>query len=515
MFVCALDRWSLRPRFPLAGVLGVGARDEIWWKRALSAVIALVVPDFALLALGRLDLAVYTSAGAMCALYAHALPYRARARMTAWIGLVMTGTVAAAITAASLTGSAVLLVAVGALLAAGHRLFTESLRAGPPGNVVLTFIGAACAFVPHRLGEVPKHVALTALGAAFAWAVVMAPALLRPHGPERRAVAQALEAAAAIDGPAGRRRAAAAVNAAWRAVLAARPSGLERLIVQAEEALVRTPDPVPLRRWARALRETDTVPDVGLSGEQHEELVGLAAERSAARPVKILPGLVPVVLRTLLATLLAGWVSLLAGVGHPYWALVTAAAVCQANAVLSWTRGLQRALGNFAGLAVFTLLLPVSRTGAVALILLILACQVAAEAFIPRNYWLGTVFVTPMALLMTEFAAAEPGFVLVTDRWLDTCVGVAAGLLACLLVVDRRAAHRVDLALERLERTRESSRTVAPVPAATALASALAELRDSLETESGEWWRRGLPEERIVQAERDGHRELARLKSLP
>lgn len=516
MSVSVLDGgWSLRPRFPLAGVFGVGARDEIWWKRAVSAVVALAVPDFALLALGRLDLAVYTSAGAMCALYAHALPYRARARMTAWIGLVMTGTVAVAITAAGLTGSAVLLVAVGALLAAGHKVFVEALRTGAPGNVVLTFIGAACAFVPHRLGEVPGHVALTALGAVFAWAVVMAPALRRPHGPERRAVARALEAAAAVDGPAGRQRAAAAVNAAWQAVLAARPSGLERLVVQAEEALVRTPDADRLRAWARALRETGTVPDVGLSGEQHEELLGLAVERTAARPAKMLPGLVPVVLRTLLATLLAGWISLLLGVGHPYWALVTAAAVCQANAVLSWKRGLQRALGNFAGLAVFTLLLPVSRTGAVVLVLLILICQFVTEALITRNYWLGTVFVTPMALLMTEFAAAEPGFVLVTDRWLDTCVGVATGLLACLLIVDRRAAHRVGLSLARLERARESARAAAPVPAATALASALTELREAVEGADGEWWRRGLPEERIVRAERDGHRELARLQSLP
>ncbi|GAB2867148.1 FUSC family protein [Actinocorallia aurea] len=503
----------LRPRFPLSGVFRVGRVDEIWWKRSVSSVIALGVPYLVLLALGRLDLAMYVSAGAMCALYTHALPYPRRARVLGWIGLAMTATVAVAALAASLTDSAVLLVAVAAVLAAAHKLFGEGMKIGPPGNVILTFIGAAVAFVPTSLGQVPGHVTLAALGAALAWAVVMAPALVRPHGPERRAVAAALEAAARITDAPSRHRAAAAVNAAWRAVLAARPSGLDRVLVQAEEALSRPPETARLNALARELR-AGSVPAVNLSDAQVAELVGLAADRhtSAAPPV-LLQGLWPVALRVLVSALLGGWISALLGVGHPYWAVVTAAAVCQASADLSWRRGLQRACGNFAGLAVFALLLPVSRTSAVALVLLILLCQFVTEGLITRNYWLGTVFVTPMALLMTEFAGQEPGGVLVMDRALDTVVGVATGLVACMLITNHRAARRTERALERVDRARARAAADEPVPAAAELASALVGLREAADIAVGEWWRGRLPEERIAVAEREGHRELAALQS--
>ena len=146
-----------------------------------------------------------------------------------------------------------------------------------------------------------------------------------------------------------------------------------------------------------------------------------------------------------------------AGVGHPYWAIVTAASVFQANAVLSWHRGLQRALGSFAGLLLFTALLPVSRAGQLALVLLVLLLQFVTEALITRNYWLGTVCVTPMALLLTEFPGYQPAGSLIADRWLDTCVGVAAGLLSCLLVTNRRTASRIDDALRRVAVTRAAA----------------------------------------------------------
>ncbi|MCX3060138.1 hypothetical protein OFY01_10285, partial [Streptomyces sp. GXMU-J5] len=41
------------------------------------------------------------------------------------------------------------------------------------------------------------------------------------------------------------------------------------------------------------------------------------------------------------------------------------------------------------------------------------------------------------------------------------------------------------------------------------LAGALVELRGAADTAAGEWWQRALPEERVVAAERSGHRTLA------
>ncbi|WP_206305591.1 FUSC family protein [Actinacidiphila soli] len=194
------------------------------------------------------------------------------------------------------------------------------------------------------------------------------------------------------------------------------------------------------------------------------------------------------------------------GVDRPYWAVVTAAAVFQANTTLSWHRALQRALGNLLGVLLFTALVPLTSTGHAALVAVALACQFGAEATIARNYWLGTVFVTPMAMIMVQFAGPQPVGRLITDRWLDTLVGVAAGLPACYLVPNRRASGRVDTALARLD-------DAVAAGSRDRLAVALLELREAADTASGEWLSTALPEERIAAAERQGHRVLAALTS--
>ena len=53
--------------------LRIGPPGDIWHKPALSAVATLGVLNLTLLALGRLDLALYTSAGGLGALYGHGL----------------------------------------------------------------------------------------------------------------------------------------------------------------------------------------------------------------------------------------------------------------------------------------------------------------------------------------------------------------------------------------------------------------------------------------------------------
>src|SRR3954454_3672145 len=207
-------------RLPLAGVLRLGRPSDIWFKPALSVVVAVAPPNLTLLALGRLDLAMYTMAGSLCALYAHSRPYAARARVLAWVVAGMLGGLGVALVTASLTTNAVVLVTVGALLAAVQKTLCDATRVGPPGHVVLAFISSASLFVPQHLGQVPGHLALGAAAGVWAWIVGMAPGLVRPHGPERRATAHALNAAAAYAQSPGDARAraagAAAVHAAWQ-----------------------------------------------------------------------------------------------------------------------------------------------------------------------------------------------------------------------------------------------------------------------------------------------------------
>ncbi|GAP52526.1 FUSC family protein [Streptomyces azureus] len=517
-------------RLPLAGVLRVGRPSDIWFKPALSVVAAIAPPSLTLLALGRLDLAMYTMAGSLCALYAHNRPYAARATALVWVVLGMLGGLTVALVAASLTGSAVVLVTVGALLAAAQKVLCDATRVGPPGNVVLTFVSSASLFAPQTLAQVPGHLALAAGTGVWAWLVCMAPALVRPHGPERRATAAALKAAAAYAETGGtgeghaRARAAgyAAVPAAWQALLSTGARSrtrhaLERLVVRAEVALAAPTeaDAARLRAWAGALRGTGPVPQAGLPRAAADELLGVDAARGIwAR----LGPLTPLAVRTALGCALAGYASLALGIGRPYWAVVTAASLYQANVVLTWSRAVQRVVGNVVGVLVFAAVAPLAHLGQAALVLCCLAFSFGAELLISRNYWLGSVCVTPMALLITEFAGYQQPGELMTERVVDTVVGVLVGFVAAVAVTNRRAGDRVERALTAVGRARErAARLLAePDPDATALegarrglAVALAELRASADAAAGEWWQRTLPQERVVLAEQSGHRTLA------
>ncbi|GHB93115.1 FUSC family protein [Streptomyces anthocyanicus] len=538
-------------RLSLAGVLRLRRPSEIWFKPALSSVAAVAPPNLLLLALGRLDLAMYTMAGSLCALYAHNRPYAARARTLAWVVLGMLGGVAVALVTASLTRNAVVLVTVGALLAAVQKTLCDATRVGPPGNVVLTFISSAALFVPQTLGQVPGHLALAAAAGAWAWLVGMAPAPVRPHGPERRATAQALNAAAAYavasrgtgEGgtgaggtgqgdahPAARAAGYAAVQAAWQTLLALPATGarattrhaLERLVVRAEVALAAPADTDPerLRAWAHALRGGGRIPRTGDAPADTDELLGVDAEL-AARPAPLwqrLGPLTPIAVRTALGCALAGYASLALGIGRPYWALVTAAALYQANVTLTWSRAVQRVVGNLAGVLLFAAIAPLAHLGQALLVLCCLALNFGAEALITRNYWLGSVCVTPMALLVTEFAGYQAPGDLMTERAVDTLVGALVGFLAAVVVTNRRAGNRVEQAVTAADRARERAARLlaepAPAPGALeaarrGLAAALTDLRATAEGAAGEWWGRALPQERVVLAEQAGHRTLA------
>ncbi|MFI9234882.1 FUSC family protein [Streptomyces sp. NPDC053079] len=423
---------SPRPRplpLPLRGLLRLRPAAPGWPWPAFSAAAAMATADVTLLALDRLDLALYTAAGALCALYGHNRPYALRVRTLALVVLGAVAGVGVALGCAAFIPSAPLLVLLASLVAAVQKVACDASRIGPPGSIVLTFVTSTAFFVPQRPGEVPGHLGLVLASGALAWLICMAPALVRRRPPT-----------------AGHRPA---------------PGALARL---------RPGSP-----------------------------------------------LLPVGVRVAVGGTLAGWVSLALGSAHPYWAVVTAAAVFQANTTLSWQRAVQRVVGNLLGLLLFTALLPLARTGALALVLLALALQIGAEAFMARNYWLGSLCVTPMALLLGEFAGAHPAGGLVADRWTDTLVGAATGLLVCALVTNRRAADRVDAALAHAEAARGA---VAAAPRGQApdeevarardrLAAALLELREAADVAAGEWWQRPLPGDRVARVEREGRRILS------
>ncbi|WP_346086029.1 FUSC family protein, partial [Streptomyces thermocarboxydus] len=190
---------------------------------------------------------------------------------------------------------------------------------------------------------------------------------------------------------------------------------------------------------------------------ERDELAGVAAERAVTpRPLwSRLGPLAPVAVRTALGCALAGYVSLALGADRPYWALVTAASLYQANVTLTWSRAVQRVVGNLVGVLLFAAVTPVAQLGPLALVLCILACNFGAEALIGRNYWLGSVCVTPLALLVTELPGYQPTGELVADRVVDTLIGALVGFAAAVAVTNRRAGRRVERALTAVDRARE------------------------------------------------------------
>jgi uncharacterized membrane protein YccC len=137
------------------------------------------------------------------------------------------------------------------------------------------------------------------------------------------------------------------------------------------------------------------------------------------------------------AVLLAGAVATGSGIGHPYWAMVSAVVpLVAADPVRQVVRGLHRVVGTALGLGLAAVLLTLD-LGPLALVLLAVALQVAAELLIGRNYAVALVAVTPLALLMVHLVSPTPVGTLLLDRAVETVIGVLIGIAV------GRVAHRL------------------------------------------------------------------------
>ncbi|UOQ88318.1 FUSC family protein [Agromyces endophyticus] len=138
------------------------------------------------------------------------------------------------------------------------------------------------------------------------------------------------------------------------------------------------------------------------------------------------------VAQNVLAALAAGGVALALGLGHPYWAVVSAIAVIPpARAAHTVSRAAHRVLGTLVGVAVTALVLWPDPSVWV-LVGVVAVCQFAAEVLVTRHYGAALVFVTPMALVVAHLASPVPVAGLIGDRVLETALGAAAGVVAVL-----------------------------------------------------------------------------------
>lgn len=171
----------------------------------------------------------------------------------------------------------------------------------------------------------------------------------------------------------------------------------------------------------RARRRTPTGPRSGLRRVSFVEI----APRHAARSV--------------VSCGLAGALATVTGIGHPYWAMVSAVVPLAHQEFRGQVvRGAQRVIGTAAGLVLAGLLLAAHLPG-LALIVVVVLLQAGAELWVGRNYALALVAVTPLALLMVDLVASVPTGTLLLDRGVETVIGVVVGIAVGWFT---RAPHR-------------------------------------------------------------------------
>lgn len=172
-------------------------------------------------------------------------------------------------------------------------------------------------------------------------------------------------------------------------------------------------------------------------------LLGMGAHLIGERP---LPDSVPMVterftrrellahgLRFTVAPAVAGTLGILSiglveELSHPYWAMVAAVApISPPHRKDRFLRGVHRMVGTTGGVVVTAFLLSFP-SEPWQLVVWIILFQFLAEVYVGRNYSLALLFITPIALLMTQLGSpSEPGPLLLA-RTVETVIGALVGL---------------------------------------------------------------------------------------
>ena len=144
-----------------------------------------------------------------------------------------------------------------------------------------------------------------------------------------------------------------------------------------------------------------------------------------------------VLLATAMIGVLVAWsLALALGIGHPYWAAVTVAALMPALAAKDvWSRTIHLMVGTLGGVAIATLLFSFN-PGHLALIAIIVICQAVAQIAVSRNYGVALLFFCPLAIAMSNLSRGAPWPPILLDRVAEAALGVAVAFLA--IFVGRR-----------------------------------------------------------------------------
>lgn len=135
---------------------------------------------------------------------------------------------------------------------------------------------------------------------------------------------------------------------------------------------------------------------------------------------------------------LAGALANLTGIGHSFWAMLSATiAMSMPHRRARIVRAVNRIIGTTAGVLVAGGLLSLE-LAAWQKVTLAGVLQGLATMLVPRQYALAMLVITPLALMVIQWAAPQPVAPLLVGRLLETVIGALVAL--AVASVDRRTA---------------------------------------------------------------------------
>ncbi|MBM7365720.1 FUSC family protein [Gordonia hydrophobica] len=332
---------------------------------------------------------------------------------------------------------AIVPASIGIILVSGMIYFVFMLTRGP-SPVMLFYAGVVGSFFGAHPSLGWKLVGVTAFASTLATLLMAIPAMFPRRGPEHRAIITADKAVAAYgrtlsDDPAAARTArdlaTDAVNTAGLTLRSAWPADHGDHFHRLHDDLTSITD-----QWRRTVaRHAGTAPDP--SADTREPITDVFRRPPVRYLVRRAFNRHSIewftTWRMALAAGIAGIVSELCGIGHPYWAIITGTIIINQwmDRRTSTRRAAHRTVGTLLGVGVVGLvaLLDPTPWGGVAVVI---ACLIGQFLAFQLNYALALVFITPMALIAIE--TSDGGAIsygqLVSDRFLDTIIGALAAL---------------------------------------------------------------------------------------
>lgn len=475
----APDHGIIRTMFQLRPL----ARPRLLFS--VRAALCMATPVLAGWLAGDLQAGLMAATGGFTALYGRGRPYPSRAIELAIIALAFALVVAIGKTVSAVPWAVVPTVALIAMVA---TWIGNALKIGPPGPYMFMMACAAATAMPAGHISPAQSFVLVLAAGGFAWLAQMSGILVRPRGPEQRAVTTAANAVAAYIEAGGTARegrtrqvAAQALADAWHALVGFQPARprpdsllaalrqrtrhLNALFADAVKAAAdgqalpadARPRCRRLGDLERPLPATDAEPALARGDTPLGHPSALSALRQSLR-LRSLPMLV--VGRVGLAALLAGGIGALFELERAYWAV--AAAVLMLHQGLEGRpllqRCIERLVGTWVGLLLAGALLWQPPHG-LWLVALIMILQFTIEMVVLRNYALAVVFITAAALTLAAggLPVPDPGSYLLA-RGVDTAVGCAVALAVFRLTWPRASAA---LLPEQLTDTLQAIQTVA------------------------------------------------------